>query len=120
MDLYIRPSQINNAGLGAFTKTKLKSNRIIGKYMGDCLTLTEFDLAYPNNKNGNYVLQISKNKYIDATNPVTSNYTRFINDPRNTKFRANVIFTPNGNLKTITRIKKNEELFVDYGPEYVF
>ena len=67
---------------------------------------------------GSYSLEISKNKWVDATDPRYSDWTRYINDPytpgKRTISKANVVFTATGLIKTKRHIKLDDELFIKY------
>lgn len=117
-NISIKNSLIENAGLGAFSMINISPNRLISFYMGEKLTAEQFDFTYPRGF-GEYVLQIKENIYIDANNIEKSNFTRYINDFRGSlNNNPNVMFTNEGYVKTIRRVNKGEELYIDYGNTY--
>jgi len=115
----IRPSTIPGAGLGAFALEALPANRVIGLYRGEVIDAQEFDRRYPHETLGEYVLQVSKRTYVDARDPATSNWTRYINDGHvQGRNLCNVRFTSRGGVRTKRFIHAGEELFISYGPHY--
>jgi len=111
----IQPSNIVHAGLGAFAFIDLPPNRLIGWYRGEKLTKLQFDERYPDGF-GEYVLELRPNLFIDAKH--VFNFTRMINDARGSGASPNLEFTHLGALKTLRKIRKGEELFLDYGNKY--
>lgn len=117
----IRESLIPGAGLGAFAKQDIEANTFLGFYEGE--TCTDDD-------DGDYVLSISGynargdyiTKCIDAEAlpwEGNTNWTRYINGIK-TETR-NVTFYIRGNkigVKSIKKIRRGEELLLDYGSDY--
>ena len=113
-NIKIKTSTIPNAGLGAFAKINIPPGVIVGTYEG-----VRYDTYEELPKDSNYILYIDYGDYyMDAKDPTKSNWTRYINDARNSGHVNNVMFTSRGNVKTIKKIKKGEELFVSYGRSY--
>ena len=121
--LQVKDSTIPNAGKGLFYvgKDTFPSKKLITHYSAK-------QVSSQPNKNSNYDLQISRNKFLDSSDP--SNYVgRYINDKRNTNRQANVRFTSGRriydkmNRKVIPVISKsaihpNTELLINYGRSY--
>lgn len=115
----VRASSIAGAGLGVFATKLLPRKAVLGRYCGEHLTQQQYDARYPDGELGEYVLQVSKNLYVDARDPALSNWPRYINDPRGSSARrANVEFTRSGSVRTLRDILAGEEILVDYGPYY--
>ena len=104
--LKIQTSLIPNAGDGLFALRTFGVNDIIGKYTG---TLIQQPI-------GSYVLQTTSG-LINGSTGVTG-FVHKINDPRGTRKKPNVIFTPGGYVKVIRRIPINTEILVSYGDNY--
>lgn len=113
----VRPSTIPGAGRGAFACVDIPSNRVIGRYRGRLLTEAEFDARYAGTPGG-YVLQVGRDRYVDASDPAFSNWTAMINDVRGAGARANVIFTAAASIKTVRHINPGDEILVSYGKFY--
>jgi len=111
----IRPSRVPNAGQGAFSRIDLPANRLIGVYRGERLTKQQFDARYPDGF-GEYVLRLKPNLYVDAKN--VNIFSKMINDARGSLKPPNIVFTHQGALKTCLRVRKGDELLVDYGRSY--
>jgi len=110
----VRKSQIPNAGYGLFAVRRFAKDTIIGHYTGKLYPLSEVDKL-----DRTYILCNTHKECVDASDPRSTPF-RYMNDPRNTRFRANVKFT-NGRkfpVKTMRLIRPGDELFVEYGDEY--
>jgi hypothetical protein len=78
-------------------------------------------------KDSRYVLQVGKNRFIDAEKPLNP-VGRYINDPKGTGKRANVRVSASRTTEragrqtvpvmTRTKIKPNTELFMSYGKDF--
>ena len=75
------------------------------------------DRLYPDGKYS-YVFHLSFDVYIDGANEQTSNVFRYINDPRNSDYIANVRFNTSGGMVLTRNVKAGSELFVHYGARY--
>ncbi len=114
--LEIKESQVPNAGLGLFTKQKIRKNQLIGTYGGTLIKVKkeEYDPDYSIEINSRYVIDGSK-----YPRPFTS----IINDAINSSFTNNCEFIidvekKQAELRATRTIKEGEELFIDYGEEY--
>lgn len=108
-------------GLGLFARTSIPNNTVLGNYRGERMTSVEFKARYEDRgKKANYTLQVSnpKTAFVDASDPKKSNMLRFINNPKNTGFKANVRAKANGDLYTIAKVKAGSELLWNYGSDF--
>ena len=120
--IYVAPSTIEGAGMGVFALRDIKKNELLGEYKGKLLTQERFENKKIHLK---YIWQLEDEDgdviaYIDGANKKFSNWTRYVNCPCTQKQE---------NVKPIQRyfkmfyyssknIKKDDELFIWYGPEY--
>jgi hypothetical protein len=114
--LRVTTSTIAKAGLGLFAAKDFKKGEHVADYTGDQLMLRADEYG------GQYVLQMNKRKGIDAARTNTG-YGRWANDPKGSSKQANTEFVVNtqyrtGRLRTTRAVKKGDELFVAYGPDY--
>jgi len=112
----VTKSTIPIAQLGLFAAKDFKTGEHVADYTGDQLILRRDQIGGP------YVLQLTQREAIDAAR-TNSGYGRWANDPSGSGQRANVEFVINnrnktGRLRTTKAIKKGQELFVSYGPDY--
>lgn len=132
MHLQVKDSTIPGAGKGLFAaklpgKNKQKrvvfrANQIIAPYTGEKLTKKQLDQRYPGDTLGQYVLQLSKDRYIDARK-TDSSVARYANSCQKTSKKCNAKLANNtGNLKVKpnVNIKEGEEILTSYGKEYLF
>jgi SET domain-containing protein len=123
----VKESNIPGAGNGVFAIKDIPANTTIGEYSGKLITNDEYRVLYNNNQ-WHYVMEVEQCsypytgwiKYIDGRE---GNFTTRINySPpkfRNVKFLK--ICPPPYALVVSTRdIKKGEELYIDYGDNYVY
>jgi len=111
--LKIKKSNIQ--GLGVFAIEDIQAGIIIGAYAPDT------PLLYHEPLNIEYTLQFelqfgkfNKKVFVNAEN--SKHFSKWINHAWNP--HNNIIFTPNGLLRTIKNIPKNCELLADYGLGY--
>jgi SET domain-containing protein len=120
-NVYIAESKIPGAGLGAFAASNIEKHTVLGDYTGrECSSEDD----------GDYVLYIQGydhkgrevEKCIDAADPKTSGWPRFLNSIKKGDGQvANCKFFINKDkisVKAIAFIRKGQELLVDYGHEY--
>lgn len=118
----IKKSTVPEAGLGVFAKQDFQKHELLDEYKGIFLTPHEYKQKKSHLAYIWEILDENDNPvgYIDAGNKKTSNWTRFVNCPC-TKKQENVIPIQKGTKMFYyakKNIKKGEELFVWYGPEY--
>ena len=133
-NLRVKPSAISGAGKGLFAQDKIRpkpedNSKIvfhkgdkIAAYGGEILNKAELDRRYPGDTMAQYVLQVNKNKYIDARN-TKAGVARYANDPRGSGKTANAKLkaapaADKGKLEASRNIHENEEILTSYGPEY--
>jgi len=116
-NIVIKQSILVPTEYGAFAKKNLKENQHIGYYCGElvknCDTIS------------NYKHYIDKEHVLDSSN-ITACHARFINDSTcglcNVKFviskKTNIDVQNKIQLITLKKIKKDEELLIDYGKNY--
>ena len=114
--LELKDSQIENAGIGLFTKEKIKKNRLIGYYGGELLKVKN------ENYDPDYSIEIN-NRYVIDGSKYPRPFTSMMNDAHKSKFSNNCEFIVDLAKKRVemraTRIiNEGEELFIDYGEEY--
>ena len=119
--LQIRDSSIKGFGKGLFATREHKKDKKITNY-----SAKQID-TLPNRTCG-YALEVGKNRYLNAIDK--SNYVgRYINDSRGTSNKNNLRFTKSRRvyykenrymvpIYTKKKIKKGEELFLNYGKSY--
>jgi hypothetical protein len=114
----VAKSQIKNGGLGLYTTVPRKKDQKIADYTGKVTTFNP-----PNDSD--YVLQLTKDRFVDAENPLTSGYARYANDAKkkDLPLRNNAKFSYNRTkkecvLKANKNIKANSEVMVPYGAGY--
>jgi hypothetical protein len=113
--IQIAPSRIPNGGNGAFAKQSIPSGTIIGTYRGKNISEEE----YSKKGFGPYALRLqTPDGSILIDGEKEGNWVTRINDPRGTSHSVNVVFEPDGRVKTTQQIEQGEELFVSYGEAY--
>jgi hypothetical protein len=113
--LEVKASTIEEAGLGLFTTNVIEKGQLIVVYEGEHLTAEEMQARYPQS-DACYVVQLSKNKFVDARNPLLSSLGRFANhQPRS---KANAKLTATAKIIAKKRIHANEEIFITYGSSF--
>lgn len=116
----IRQSSIIGAGLGLFAVNNTESGSIVDLYCGECLPSSNPvpDSAYACDVSGKYI--------VDAVG-TQSCITRYINHSTENANCAGILMTPSEEagikythmlIHTTKSIKRDEELFIDYGSEY--
>lgn len=116
----IRPSDIPDAGMGAFAKAPLSAGQRLGPYEGRMLTPAEYEAL----DDRRYVWELRKDDepvaYVDGRQRRRANWTRYVNSPR-TASEENVTATQVG-MRMVYFAKRDiapgEELLVWYGAEY--
>ena len=113
----IKKSNIPNAGLGLFWQGKkpIKKNDNITEYSGQIVNTNDPNYGNP------YVLQLTRNRFIDASKTNEPGLGRWENDSRkrnqNTKFAVNRAHNK-VMMKATRNIKTGTELTVPYGRQY--
>jgi uncharacterized protein len=119
--LYIRKSQLPNAGHGLFTKVEISKGTRIVEYKGSIHTWNE--VKHLDGHNG-YLLRINWKTVINAE-PFKKALARYANDARGLKriegLLNNAEYVTEGNrcfIEAKRKIRKKEEILVGYGKEY--
>ncbi len=124
--LRIKQSNIANGGLGLFATKDFKKNDIVAPYSGPIISEAKADQEKSSNK---YLLQITKNKVIDASSPVKSGAGRYANQCKAENKRKEECKCNNAKLvksrdyskaqlKANKTIKNGQEIFTNYGRDY--
>ena len=118
-NLRIKQSNINQAGFGLFNGRKWRpKNSVIAEYTGSKSSTPI---------NGNFVLEVSKNKFINGNRSIDTagyaNHCRSFNQKDKQCRGNNAKFTHDRrhnkvNLTTTKSIQPNQEIFVSYGRKY--
>ena len=118
--LVIKKSNFKGAGQGAFAKIDIPKGTRLGYYRGKELSPKE----YAKLKDSSYAWKIDGPvRYIDAKPIKTNNKLRFINgykgksqkkyeNVESYQYRRQIWY------RTIKKVKKGDELIIDYGEEY--
>lgn len=119
--LYVKNSQIRDAGLGLYTKIKIPKGACIVEYKGRLVKWV--DIKHEDGHNG-YLLRVNRSWAIDAKS-FKKSFGRFANDARgiqrNEKLKNNAEYLLEGNrcfIYATKVISPNTEVLVSYGSEY--
>jgi hypothetical protein len=127
--LYISKSTIPEAGRGLFTSIDRRPGDYICKYEGNYIRFKKNESMEALDFGGDYVLQLNKTTFIDASDP-NSGPGRFANNCRKSNINKtlrvkgnNSHFTSNSKtkqayIKATKFIPANSEIFVAYGNKY--
>lgn len=136
--LKLKKSSIPEAGVGVFARASIPANTAVTLYSGVRVSAAAVAVHQPQSK---YLLAVSPHVTIDAEvcemhprfdtycTKQDINYGRYMNDhttTHNVKWTTSSFgpFYINNEqyytvlLRTITKIEKNSELFISYGPNY--
>ena len=117
--LSVRPglSWIDDKMIGLFATKDIEEEEIIDSYKGRLMRTAEA-LGL---KEKSYLMRLGEQKYIDAANSPFC-LARYINDCRNSAgYNVKFIKAPENNLALVVclrKIRRGEEIFVDYGKWY--
>lgn len=120
----IRPSTIEGAGLGLFAVEDFKKDDLIVPYEGEFIDEEELNRRYGDDT-AKYALQINKDLYIDSACSrgtgafINQAQTKAKNNARLSKFPGRRTIAPHASVRAIKSIKAGDEIFVDYGDEYI-
>jgi hypothetical protein len=127
--LRVKPSTIPNAGLGLFAAVDIPADTVIAYYRGQRLTRKQLDRRYGRHHQGDYVIKIRPNVYIDACNTqsTVARYANTCDVPVRVRApcRNNAIFLydeARNRLELLScdrPIRRGEEITVSYGDGYV-
>ncbi|MFC1747484.1 SET domain-containing protein-lysine N-methyltransferase [Pseudomonadota bacterium] len=112
----VRKSTIKGAGKGLFSRTAIKPGDTIGEYTGK--VLTDRQVCRKPYIDSDYVLWVCKDHNILGEGPL-ANHTRYIN--HHEKPNARIVTSTRwkkARIEAIKRIRPDQEVFIDYGPDY--
>jgi len=119
--LFLKKSQLPNAGLGLFTKTDIPKGTRITEYKGKLKPWKEVKHEDGHNP---YIFKLNTRLAIDAKNYLKS-FGRYANDAGGIRkkrgLRNNADYIVEGKrcyIDSIRKIKKGEEIFVEYGGNF--
>lgn len=126
--LEIRTSKIPKSGNGVFAKENLQEGIILGAYKGKFITEEEYrDILKRND--WHYVMWFKEcarphlGKYVGVDGKKEGNIFSRINYApakfQNVKFEK-ICEPPYAIVRTLRAINKDEELYIDYGPDYIY
>jgi SET domain-containing protein len=115
-DFEVRPSTIEGAGQGLFTKVRIEEKDTLGYYTGEIIDEKEFH--NPERPFSGYVLWVCRTHIIVGDGP-KANSTRYINHSD----EPNVLLIVSSRWKTarfeaLRTIEPSEEIFFNYGEDY--
>ena len=117
--LYIKTSQIENAGNGLFTAIDIFKNEIITLFKGEILDAKEAEKRAKQN-NDRYFINLLDGSIMDSMH--TDCFAKYANDAINSGFKKNAEITLDADdnvcLKAIKKIKSGKEIFCSYGKKY--
>lgn len=120
----VRPSDIDPTGRGLFALESIPPKTRIVQYTGEVLDSAQYKARYPNERDAQYVIQVTENYYIDARDESKSSVARFVNDRRNA-IKNNATFVIDKVRKTCwlkskenKRIQPGEEITASYRGTY--
>ncbi|MEN8662204.1 MAG: SET domain-containing protein-lysine N-methyltransferase [Lentimonas sp.] len=115
-DFEIRPSTIEGAGNGLFTKVTIEEEDTIGYYTGYIIDEKEFN--NPDRPFSPYLMWVTSSHIIVGEGP-KANYTRYINhgDAPNA-FLITSTRWKTARIEALRTILPGEEIFFNYGDDY--
>ena len=120
--LYIKTSQLPNAGKGLYTSIDIFKDEIIATFKGKRLSNKEAARLAKENKNG-YFINMLDGSILDSKD--VHCFAKYANDPqglKRTSFPYNAEISLDDNeqvcLIAIKKIKPEEEIFCNYGKKY--
>lgn len=113
----VRKSTLDGAGLGLFAVVDLSSNTCLGEYVGETMSIAEFNQRYPPYKtDSRYTYRMMNLHSIIVAREapyLTANPSNYINEG----LAANVVLKKR-RLYTCRDVKAGEELFFRYPEDY--
>lgn len=119
--LYIKPSQISNAGNGLFTAIDIEEDEIISIFRGEIISDEEAKKRAELGDN-DYFMMLPTGETLDCKR--TECFAKFANDaegiPSNFKNNAIITMDDENNVVLVAKrdIQANEEIFAGYGKMY--
>ena len=124
-DLEIRKSLIPGAGNGLFAKTEIPAQVVLGQYGGEMLSQSMYDALIPTNST-EYVMLLHpcalKNSAgimaIDGKNGNIFSRINYAPEEFQNVTYVHLCEPPYTQIRTMRKILKDEELYMDYGGAY--
>ncbi len=120
--LYIKPSQIKNAGKGLYTAIDIYKDEIISLFKGEIIDNKEAKKRVQLNAD-KYFINLLDDSILDSMH--TDCYAKYANDAKglsssNFKNNAKITLDEDNNvcIKASKKIKSGEEVFCSYGKRY--
>ena len=120
--LYVKPSQLTNAGNGLFTAIDIYKDEVISLFKGAILSTKQITSRVLKNKDA-YFIQMLDGTIMDSMQ--TACYAKYANDANgfsksNFTNNAKIIIDENGDVCIVAtkHIKMNTEIFCSYGKAY--
>src|SRR6185437_7195214 len=103
---------------GLFANRDFRPGEYLIEYKGEILDEKQKEHRYPHN-DAHYVMQIKRDMYIDAVDPLLSSDARYINTGSRTHNNARIKISHRdsqhrANIYASTHIKKGDEIFMPY------
>lgn len=116
--LVIKPSIFPEYGYGLFTLRRIDKNTLICEYLGEEVTEDEIDKRYGEDNTAPYAMYVTNtNEYLDsACKRGIASWVNHTDDPK----KANAYVDRDGDLISKRTIYPGEEIFIDYGGQYLF
>lgn len=126
--LEIKTSKIPKSGNGVFAKENFEKGIVLGAYTGKFITEEEYNEILKRN-DWHYVMWFKDcarphlGKYVGVDWKIEGNIFSRINYApakfQNVKFEK-ICEPPYALVRTLRSIQKGEELYIDYGPDYIY
>jgi SET domain-containing protein len=119
--LYVKSSQIENAGSGLFTSIDIEKDEIISKFIGEIISEEE-SKKRAESGDDDYFMNLPSGEILDCKR--TKCFAKYANDAEGlpTKFKNNAIISMDDEDNVVLVAKRdidsNEEIFVGYGKNY--
>ncbi|MES2838135.1 MAG: SET domain-containing protein [Bacteroidota bacterium] len=120
--LYLKTSQIPNAGKGLFTAIDINKGEIISVFKGEILSDRQIDIRVKNNKD-RYFIQMLDGTIMDSMN--VKCFAKYANDAKGSldsslKNNSRIAVSDDDEVCIIAtrNIKEGEEIFCGYGKGY--
>jgi uncharacterized protein len=120
--LFIKKSQLNNAGKGLYTSIEIYKDEVISLFKGESLSDKEAAKRAKNKSDG-YFINMLDGSILDSKN--TNCFAKYANDSQGltkTKHTYNAEITLSDDeavcLVATKKIKSGEEIFCSYGKKY--
>lgn len=120
--LFLKESQITNAGKGLFTAIEIYKEEIISQFMGEILTNSQAK-SRADKQEDNYFINLLNGTILDSMN--ANCFAKYANDATGFsisvfKNNAKIALDQNNSVCLVAtrKIKSGEEIFCSYGKKY--